>query len=129
MLLGAELRQVQGLAQRIWREAPHHLDLTIGELAYQGGLGVSNAEHISRHRLWVEAGRCRGWARFLAPNTLEWAVEPESPPLLDEILDWCRRGLRDQEGHGHALGLKWLTCSSPRSSRRPRAWPVQCSQV
>ena len=88
MVDAAELRQMQELAQVIWRDAPRHLDLTMAELAYQGGMGASNTADASRHRLWVNDARCVGWAWLFPPATLAWAVHPASPQLVDAILDW-----------------------------------------
>lgn len=79
---------MQELAQLIWRDAPRQLDLTMAELAYQGGMGASNTADSSRHRLWMDDGRCVGWAWYFPPAILEWAVHPGFPHLLDGILDW-----------------------------------------
>lgn len=79
---------MQELAQRIWRVAPRHLDMTVAELAYQGGMGASNTADASRHRLWRSDGRCHAWGWYFPPGTLEWAVEPTSKHLLPDVLDW-----------------------------------------
>ncbi len=63
--------------------------MTVAELAYQVGMGKSNEEDRSSHRMWLTAGQCLGWGWLFPPDTFEWAVHPGSPQLLDEILDWC----------------------------------------
>jgi GNAT superfamily N-acetyltransferase len=88
MISPSELRKMQELAQAIWREAPRSLDVTMAELAYQGGLGASNTDDTSTHRLWLVGAACRAWAWYFPPGNLEWAVHPGSPELLDEVVDW-----------------------------------------
>lgn len=80
---------MQQLAQVIWREAPRSLDLTMAELAYQGGIAASSPSDASTHRLWMHGDDCRAWAWFSRPGSLEWAVHPASPDLLHEVMDWC----------------------------------------
>jgi GNAT superfamily N-acetyltransferase len=91
MVSPSELRKMQELAQAIWRDAPRSLDLTIAELAYQGGMGASKSVDTSTHRLWLDGDICRAWAWYFPPSGLEWAVHPSSPDLLDEIVDWLEQ--------------------------------------
>lgn len=79
---------MQELAQAIWRVAPQLVDVTFAELAYQGGLAASNESDGSRRRVWTDGGSCRAWGWYFPPSTLEWAVRPDEPGLLDEVLDW-----------------------------------------
>lgn len=79
---------MQELAQVMWREERRCLDLTMAELAYQGGMGASNADDPSTHRLWMSGTECRAWAWFSPPSSFDWAVDPASYELLHEIIDW-----------------------------------------
>jgi len=79
---------MQELAQLKWRADPRAVDLTIAELAYQGGMGASDQADTSLRRLWLKGEACEGWGWFFPPDTLEWAVHPASSGLLGEILDW-----------------------------------------
>jgi GNAT superfamily N-acetyltransferase len=107
-----ELRQMQELAQVIWRESPRLVDVTMAELAYQAGMGASNTADTSRRRLWTDGASCRAWGWYFPPSTLEWAVHPDEPDLLGEVLDWFEReagrgvalhaAARDDDGHDAA---------------------------
>jgi len=79
---------MQWLAQTIWREAPKMIDMTMGELAYQGGMARSAPPTATQLRLWMSGGECLGWGWFFPPDTLEYAVHPDSRSLLVEVFDW-----------------------------------------
>src|ERR1041385_5647603 len=83
-----ELPPMQWLAQTIWREAPKMIDMTMGELAYQGGMARSAPPTATQLRLWMSGGDCLGWGWFFPPDTLEYAVHPDSRSLLVEVFDW-----------------------------------------
>jgi ribosomal protein S18 acetylase RimI-like enzyme len=113
MVSPSELRRMQELAQAIWRAAPRSLDLTMAELAYQGGMGASNTADTSTHRLWLAGDTCRAWAWHFPPGSLEWAVHPSSPELLDEVVGWfeseavggtpLRTSARDADEHARRI--------------------------
>lgn len=83
---GGELRRMQALAQVVWREAPRTVDVTMAELAYAVGIGASDGARI---RIWPEAGAAGAWAWFTPPGSFAWTVDPRTPELLHEVLDWA----------------------------------------
>jgi GNAT superfamily N-acetyltransferase len=92
----AELREMQGLAQRVTAARPDLLngDATTGELAWVWGSGVDARRASWRHRFWRVDGVLAGWGWVHLPRTsgdpaeLIWQTDPGRPELLDEILDW-----------------------------------------
>lgn len=83
-----DLRGMQTLAQEVFRLRPEVVDMTMGELAYHGGLGRSGALDGAAHRLWRQDREVVAWAIFWPPGGLEWQVHPGRPQLLDDVLDW-----------------------------------------
>jgi ribosomal protein S18 acetylase RimI-like enzyme len=79
---------MQGLEQAIWREAPRCVGLTMAELAYQVGISASSSVDNSTYRLWMQGSECLAWGWHFPPASLEWAVHPRAPGLLDSVLDW-----------------------------------------
>lgn len=79
---------MQLLAQAIWRESPELVDMTMAELAYQGGMAKSAPPSRAPLRLWSLGGDCVGWGWFFPPDVFEYAVHPEHRSLLPEIFDW-----------------------------------------
>jgi ribosomal protein S18 acetylase RimI-like enzyme len=79
---------MQGLAQRVWREQPQCVDVTVAELAYQGALALADPSDESVQRIWVDEGDAVAWAWFWPPGALDWQIRPDRPELLVEILEW-----------------------------------------
>jgi hypothetical protein len=98
------LREMQGLAQEVWRLAPAtvNVDASVGELAWSQGTPRSPDEPQRRHRIWHEGERAVAWGIVFPPAMrrvtadhfeqskagLVWQTHPDRPELLDEILDW-----------------------------------------
>jgi GNAT superfamily N-acetyltransferase len=83
-----EIRAMQTLAQEVFRVNPAVVDMTMGELAYQGALGSTDASVNSIYRIWRDGSDVLAWAVVWPPGTLEWQVNPERPELLDDVIDW-----------------------------------------
>jgi GNAT superfamily N-acetyltransferase len=100
----AELRAMQGLAQEVWRLRPELVDLTMGQLAYQGAMAGTDAGDASLLRTWTIGGDAFAWGWLSPPGTLEWQVHPDRPQLLEDVLDWfeahARVPLRTQARDG-----------------------------
>lgn len=79
---------MQTLAQDVFRLAPRHIDMTMGELAYQGAMGSTDSSDESIYRLWREGSDVVAWGVLWPPGSLEWQVHPRRPELLDSVLDW-----------------------------------------
>jgi GNAT superfamily N-acetyltransferase len=80
---------MQKLAQELWRLAPHRVDLTVGELAYQAGMAKSlPPETPPLLRLWMNNNECLGWGWLSPRHTLEYAFHPGYVEVREEILDW-----------------------------------------
>jgi hypothetical protein len=85
----AEIRMMQTVAQEVFRTHPEIVDATMGELAYQSGIGNFNLDERSACRVWSRGGRPVAYAIFWPPSSLDcWQVHPDHPEPLDEILDW-----------------------------------------
>jgi GNAT superfamily N-acetyltransferase len=100
----ATLREMQGLAQEVWRRAPQsvNVDGTVGELAWSMGPPQDATETPRMHRLWRDGERVVAWGVIFPPTMsrvtadrmemskagLVWQVHPERLELLDGILDW-----------------------------------------
>jgi GNAT superfamily N-acetyltransferase len=85
----AEIRLMQTVAQEVFRTRPEIVDATIGELAYQGGMGNFNLDDKTSCRIWSRGGEPIAYAIFWPPSSLDcWQVHPDHPELLEEILDW-----------------------------------------
>ena len=101
----AELRQMQGLAQRVTARSPAFLngDATFGEVAWVWGQTYDALSPFWRHRLWFEGGELVGWGwarlpfriqredgtyRQSATAHMNWQTHPDRPELLHEMLDW-----------------------------------------
>jgi hypothetical protein len=78
-------------------------DATVGELAWGWGKDHADLGSTWRHRLWFSGGDLAGWGWAFLPYQvmrsdgrlldvasagLTWQVHPDSPHLLDDILDW-----------------------------------------
>jgi hypothetical protein len=83
-----EIRATQTLAQEVFRVNPALVEVTMGELAYQGVIGSTDATDGSIYQVWRGAERVVAWGAVWPPATVEWQVHPERPELLDEVLDW-----------------------------------------
>ncbi len=79
---------MQTLAQEVFRIQPKIVDMTMGELAYQGAMGSTDLTDNSAYRIWQEDGQPVAYAVFWPPAVLEWQVHPDYPALLEEVLDW-----------------------------------------
>jgi GNAT superfamily N-acetyltransferase len=85
----AEIRLMQTVAQEVFRIRPEIVDATMGELAYQGGMGNFNVNDKSSCRVWSRRGKPVAYAIFWPSAVLDcWQVHPEHPELLEDILDW-----------------------------------------
>jgi GNAT superfamily N-acetyltransferase len=89
MISDADLRHMQSLARTIWLGSPSTLDMTVAELAYQAGLAKTLDRDSSTHSLWTTGSTCVAWGRFFPPNVLGWAVHPDAPEALAEIVEWA----------------------------------------
>lgn len=102
---GADLRAMQGLAQRVTALRPDLLggEATFGELAWSWGSGLAAAGHTWRRRLTCRGGELAGWgwaylprrvvltdgsARESRSSSLAYQYHPGHPEVLDEILAW-----------------------------------------
>ena len=100
-----DLRLMQGLAQQVTALRPElvNSDATVGELAWIWGKDHADLGGTWRHRLWFSGGDLAGWGWAFLPYqvmrsdgqaldvtkaALTWQVHPDSPHLLDDILDW-----------------------------------------
>jgi len=83
-----DVRVMQTLAQEVFRLRPDVVDLTMGELAYQGAMGSTDSTDESSYRIWKRGRRVVACAIFWPPGLLEWQVHPDHPEVLDEALDW-----------------------------------------
>jgi GNAT superfamily N-acetyltransferase len=80
---------MQTVAQDVFGARPEIVDATIGELAYQGGMGNFNLDDTTVCRIWSRGGKPVAYAIFWPPSSLDcWQVHPDHPELLEEILDW-----------------------------------------
>ena len=79
---------MQTLAQEVFRLKPEVVDMTMGELAYQGAMGSTDTSDNSVYRLWREGGDVLAWGVLWPPGSLGWQVHPARPELLDDVLDW-----------------------------------------
>jgi GNAT superfamily N-acetyltransferase len=101
-LSARDVRLMQGLAQQLTPELQNS-DATVGELAWVWGKDHADLGGIWRHRLWFSGGDLAGWGWVSLPHqrlrsdgqvldmtmaALTWQVHPDSPHLLDDILDW-----------------------------------------
>jgi GNAT superfamily N-acetyltransferase len=91
----ADLRAMQELAQELWRRSPELVDMTMAELAYQGGMARSNTSDTSELRLWRHGSEVAAWGWFFPPATLEWAVHPDFAGRFDDVLDWFEQRADD----------------------------------
>lgn len=101
----ATLREMQSLAQEVWRLAPETVDAdgTVGEIAW--GEGQRTGEQDRPHRLWRDGSQLAGWGVIFPPEQvrvteermeqreamLAWQVHPERVGLLDDVLEWFAR--------------------------------------
>jgi GNAT superfamily N-acetyltransferase len=100
----ATLRQMQGLAQEVWRRDPAlvNVDGTVGEIAWALGALQGASEAVRMHRLWHSGNAAIGWGVIFPPAMfrvtadrmemskpfLVWQVHPDHPDLFDDILEW-----------------------------------------
>jgi GNAT superfamily N-acetyltransferase len=85
----AEIRLMQTVAQEVFRRRPEIVDATVGELAYQGGMGNFNLDDKTSCRIWTCGGEPVAYAIFWPPSSLDcWQVHPDHPELLEDVLDW-----------------------------------------
>lgn len=100
----APIRAMQSLAQEVWRLRPELIasEGTLGELAWLWGGGLRRKAGAWKHRVWSKGATtlAYGWAfgpietiiseneRRTEPATLIWQTHPDTPELLDELLDW-----------------------------------------
>ena len=85
----AEIRLMQTVAQDVFSVRPEIVDATVGELAYQGGMGNFNLDEKTSCRIWSRGGKPKAYAIYWPPGSLDcWQVHPDHPELLEEILDW-----------------------------------------
>src|SRR5437588_9542123 len=78
---------MQALAQETWRLQPDVVDVTIGELAYSGGMARTDPTP-KPHHVWMDASTPIAWAWLWPPASLEWQVHPRHPDVFDSVLDW-----------------------------------------
>jgi len=85
----ADLREMQSLAQEVWRFAPEQIDVdgTVGELAWAASQHVGR-EHEWKRELWFDGDVLVAWSWVFAPASLLWQVHPHRPELLDVVLEW-----------------------------------------
>jgi GNAT superfamily N-acetyltransferase len=94
----AEIRLMQTVAQEVFRCRPEIVDATVGELAYQGGMGNFNLDEKTTCRVWSRGVKPVAYAVFLPPGSLDcWQVHPDHPELLEDVLDWFETVARPSE--------------------------------
>ena len=115
-----DVRLMQGLAQQVTALRPElqNNDATVGELAWVWGKDHADLGSTWRHRLWFAGGNLAGWGWASLPHqvmrsdgqvlhmtmaALTWQVHPDSPHLLDDILD-TGHTLHHVVGHLRELG-------------------------
>ena len=62
---------MQTLAQEVFRLKPEVVDMTMGELAYQGAMGSTDTSDNSVYRLWREGGDVLAWGEHLASSAVK----------------------------------------------------------
>ncbi|MGQ4431384.1 GNAT family N-acetyltransferase [Streptomyces sp. SAS_260] len=105
LVTAAELRLMQGLAQRVTATRPElvNADATFGELAWTWGKGQGGDGKGRPCRLWFAGGElvAWGWARLprqvrrndgsvkdLTDACVTYQVHPDHAELIDEVIDW-----------------------------------------
>ena len=94
---------MQRLAQTIWRESPKLVDMTIAELAYQGGMAKSAPQTTSQLRLWMSGADCLGWGWFFPAAHLRVRGSPTSSFASNRDLRLVRCGSASWYGHRVAV--------------------------
>lgn len=105
LMTAADLRLMQGLAQRITATRPDLLnaDATFGELAWTWGKGHASDGDSRRRRLWFSDDVLVAWGWAQLPHlvrrndgsvkdvtgaNLTYQVHPGHAELVDEVIDW-----------------------------------------
>ena len=105
LVTAAELRLMQGLAQRVTAVRPElvNAEAMFGELAWNWGKGRAEADTGRPRRLWLSDGELVAWAWATLPHRmrrndgsvkdvteacLTYQVHPDHAELIDEVIDW-----------------------------------------
>ncbi|MET9293619.1 GNAT family N-acetyltransferase [Streptomyces sp. NPDC003077] len=130
---GADIRLMQGLAQRVTATRPDlvNSDASFGELAWNWGKGHAAEGASWRRRLWFSGGDLVAWGWAQLPRRvrrndgsvrevtgayLAYQVHPDHAGLVDEVIDWY-------EGTG--AGLERTVVPSAADEFALRRWAAR----
>ena len=82
-----DLRRMQELVVRVWRESGPPVSPHVGDLPWARFQHVGR-EHEWPTRLWEENSEVVGWAWLRLPNALELLVAPGRTELVPELIAW-----------------------------------------
>jgi len=83
----ADLRGMQELVARVWRESGPPVSPHVGDLPW-ARFQHTGREHEWPTRLWEEGGEVVGWAWLRLPDSLELLVAPGRTELVPGLIAW-----------------------------------------